>query len=92
MRPGGGIQQSYLSTFVMPLIEDGRWLDDVCHLHAEHSLLELLGISRIPSADALGDWLRRMGREGMERKLQEKFNTHVFRVTRVRIYRLLPIT
>ena len=51
----------YLNTFVMLLNEGGRCLEDVRHLHSERALLSLLGMARIPSADAMGDWLRRMG-------------------------------
>ena len=71
----------YLNTFVMLFNEGGRCLEDVRHLHSERALLSLLGMARIPSADALGDWLRRMGRGGVGRKLLERVNAHVLRVT-----------
>ena len=57
----------YVNTFVMMLNEGGRCLEDVRHLHSERALLSLLGMVRIPSADAMGNWLRRMSREGVGR-------------------------
>ena len=56
-------------------------MEDVCHLHSERALLSLLGMARIPSADAMGDWLRRIGRGGGGRKLLERLNAHVLGVT-----------
>jgi hypothetical protein len=44
----------------------GRRLEDVRELRAEHGVLRQLGLEELPSADALGDWLRRMGRRGVE--------------------------
>ena len=63
--PGGnrGYRPSdYVSTFVMMLHEGGRCLDDVRHLKNELVLMNLLGFNSLPSSDALGDWLRRLGR------------------------------
>ena len=51
----------YVNTFVMLLNEGGRCLEDVRHLKRESSLLSVLGLNTIPSADAMGDWLRRLG-------------------------------
>ena len=45
------------------------------------ALLSLLGMAQIPSADAMGDWLRRMGRGGAGRKLLKRLNAHVLGVT-----------
>ena len=39
----------------------GRSLEDIRQLRQDQGLVELLGLQNIPSADALGDWLRRMG-------------------------------
>lgn len=53
------------SEFVRPLIwmmhAGGRHLEDVRELRAEQEVLKRFGLERLPSADALGDWLRRMG-------------------------------
>ena len=60
--------------YVMMLNEVGRCLEDVRRLHSERALLSLSGMARIPSADAMGDWFRRMGRGGVGRKLTERAN------------------
>ena len=39
----------------------GRSLEDLRQLRAEEGLRELLGLAEMPSPDATGDWLRRMG-------------------------------
>lgn len=53
---------TYVHTFMLMLHEGGRCLEDVRHLRSESSLLSVLGFKSLPSSDALGDWLRRMGR------------------------------
>ena len=51
-----GFQASdYVSTFMMMLHEGGDCLEDVRHLKHESSLMSLLGLDTLPSADALGD-------------------------------------
>lgn len=51
--------------FVMPLIlmlhGGGRSLEDVRQIREDTGLRDLLGLSSMPSSDATGDWLRRMG-------------------------------
>jgi len=71
----------YINTFVMLFIEGGRCIEDVRHLHTERALMSLLGIKRIPKGDALGRWLRRMGRGGLGRKLIERINAKVLKIT-----------
>jgi len=47
------------------MLQAGGWrLEEVRGLRAEQEVLERLGLDELPSADALGDWLRRMGRRG----------------------------
>ena len=55
----------YVNTFVMLVNEGGRCLEDVRHLKRESALLSVLGLSTIPSADAMGDWLRRLGQSNI---------------------------
>jgi hypothetical protein len=54
------------SQFVTPLVlmlhGGGRTLEDLRELQRDAGLRELLRLERMPSADATGDWLRRMGR------------------------------
>lgn len=64
--PRAGSGRGYrASEFVRPLIwmmhAGGRHLEDVRELRAEQEVLKQFGLERLPSADALGDWLRRMG-------------------------------
>ena len=53
--------ETYLRAFVLMRLEGGRCLEDIRHLKAEAARLLMLGMKRLPGADALGDWLRRMG-------------------------------
>ncbi len=55
----------YVRTFLLMLHEGAGCLEDVRSLRRESALLKLLGIRRIPSSDALGDWLRRLGCDGV---------------------------
>lgn len=64
--PGPGSGAGYLpSQFVEPLVlmhhGGGRSLEDLRQIRLDLGLRELLGLEQIPSTDALGDWLRRMG-------------------------------
>src|SRR5258708_3029970 len=61
-RGGGG----YVRRLVGVLEGGGRRLEDVRELRAEEEVLGRLGLEALPSADALGDWLRRMGSRGVE--------------------------
>lgn len=58
------------SAFVEPLLlmlhGGGRTLEDLRVLREDAGLLRLLGKSSVPSSDAAGDWLRRMGDCGMD--------------------------
>ena len=58
----GYLASDYVNTFVVMLNEGGQCLEDVRHLKEESDLLSVLGLGTIPSADALGDWLRRLGK------------------------------
>lgn len=48
----------------------GRRLEEVRELAAEQEVLAQLGLQRLPSADALGDWLRRQGKARGVRAVQ----------------------
>jgi len=66
--PGSG--RGYrASEYVRPLVwmlhAGGRRLEDVRELRAEQGVLAHLGMEELPSADAIGDWLRRMGSRGV---------------------------
>ena len=59
------------SQFVEPLLlmlhGGGRTLEDLRQIREDAGLREVLRFAALPSADATGDWLRRMGSlEGLE--------------------------
>ncbi len=62
--PGSGVGYDP-SQFVLPLLlmlqGGGRTLEDLRQLREDEGLRELLDMDSMPSSDATGDWLRRMG-------------------------------
>jgi hypothetical protein len=42
----------------------GRSLEDIRQIRTDEGLREILPVERIPSSDAFGDWLRKMGQSG----------------------------
>lgn len=56
------------SQFVMPLLlmlnGGGQALEDLRQVRNDTALREILGLDRIPSSDAVGSWLRRVGMSG----------------------------
>lgn len=67
-QPGSG-RGYQASTYVKPLVwmlqAGGRRLEEVRELRAEQGVLSQLGLEELPSADAVGDWLRRTGSRGV---------------------------
>ena len=66
-KPGSGA--GYLaSEHVLPLIlmlnGGGRRLEDLRQIRDDRGLREVLAMRRVPSSDAVGDWLRRCGENG----------------------------
>lgn len=64
--PGPGSPVGYRpSQFTIPLLlmlhGGGRSLEDLRQIRRDAGLRELLGLTSLPSSDATGDWLRRMG-------------------------------
>ena len=65
-KPGSnrGYSPAEVVTLWMLLLHEGaRCLEDVRHIREDKALRKLLGLRRLPSADMLGDWLRRLGKE-----------------------------
>jgi len=59
---GAGYQASeYVFPLVLMLAGGGRSLEDLREIRSDEGLKELLQLERVPSSDAAGDWLRRMG-------------------------------
>lgn len=72
---GAGYKASeYMFPLVLMLNGGGRSLEDMRQIREDEGLREILPLQRIPSADAMGDWLRRMwgsgGLDGLERVAQ----------------------
>ena len=73
--PGPGSAAGYSpSVHVLPLVlmlaGGGRTLEDLRVLRGDEGLRSLLHLDEMPSSDATGDWLRRMGAkesDGLER-------------------------
>jgi hypothetical protein len=53
----------FVESLVLMLEGGGRSLEDIRELKFEAGLMKLTGDVAIPSSDAVGDWLRRMGEE-----------------------------
>ena len=69
-KPGSGAgykASEYVFPLVLMLNGGGRSLEDMRVIRGDVGLGEILPLGRIPSSDAAGDWLRRMGQgEGLE--------------------------
>lgn len=65
---GAGYKASeYVFALVLMLNGGGRSLEDMRVIRADTGLREVLPLGRVPSSDAAGDWLRRMGEgQGLE--------------------------
>jgi len=70
---------SYLETLILMQHQGLFHLDDVKHLHEDQALSQVLGISRIPRASALGNWLRRMGKRDAGLQALKKVNKHLLK-------------
>jgi len=66
-KPGSGAgykASEYLFPLVLMLNGGGRSLEDMRVIRSDTGLREILPLQRVPSSDATGDWLRRMGETG----------------------------
>jgi hypothetical protein len=62
---GAGYKPSeYIFPLVLMVNGGGRALEDIRQIRADEGFREILPLKRIPSSDALGDWLRNMGVNG----------------------------
>lgn len=62
--PGSGAgyaPRCFVEPLLLMLHGGGRSLEDIRQIRQDEGLLELLKIATVPSTDALGDWLPRMG-------------------------------
>ena len=63
-----------VTLWMLMLHEGARCLEDVRHIGEDKALRKLLGLRRVPSADMLGDWLRRLGQDEVGIKALVKVN------------------
>ncbi len=65
---GAGYQASeYVFPLALMLTGGGRSLEDIREIRSDEGLREVLPLKCVPSSDAVGDWLRRMGEsKGLE--------------------------
>ncbi len=72
--PGSGrgyAASEYVRPLVWLLHAGGRRLEDVRELAAEQEVLAQFGMQRLPSTDAMGDWLWRYGKQDGVRAVQQ---------------------
>jgi hypothetical protein len=68
-KPGSnrGIRASdYVMTLMYMFIDGALHLEDVSHLHEDKAYQEMIHQMKLPSSDAIGDWLRRYGSKESE--------------------------
>ena len=70
-----------VTLWMLMLHEGARCLEDVRHLREDKALRKLLGLRRVPSADMLGDWLRRLGKDEVGIKALVKINRRLLALT-----------
>ena len=63
-KPGSAVGYTpgaYVTPLILMLNGGGQALEDLREIRNDAALRELLGLDEMPSSDATGDWLRRMG-------------------------------
>ena len=73
-KPGSGAgytASEYIFPLVLMLNGGGRSIEDLRQIREDRGLREILPLKRIPSSDATGDWLRKMGERRGLGKLAE---------------------
>ena len=66
-KPGSGAgfrASEYVFPLVLMLNGGGRSLEDIRVIRGDTGLREILSLERVPTSDAIGDWLRRVGDTG----------------------------
>jgi len=73
-KPGsnrGILASDYVMMLVYMFIDGALHLEDVRHLQSDEAFQELLSEMKLPSSDAIGDWLRKYGSKDSEGKMLE---------------------
>jgi hypothetical protein len=72
--PGSSVgyrSSEHIFPLILMLSGGGRSLEDLRQIRDDKGLREVIGLRRMPSSDAAGDWLRRSGTNGSLGKLGE---------------------
>jgi hypothetical protein len=80
-KPGSGAgykPSEYILPLILMLNGSSRSLEDIRQIRGDEALREILPLKRIPSTDAIGDWLRRIGQNGGRIGL-EKLNRKIIK-------------
>lgn len=80
---GNGLEAiNYVKPLSMTLYGGGETIEDVREIRNDNTLKGVISPGKIPSSSAIGDWLKRMGRnggiEGME-KVNDAINTELLK-------------
>ncbi len=73
-KPGsnrGILSSDYVMTMVYMFIDGALHLEDVRHLMSDEAFQEFLADMKLPTSDAIGDWLRKYGGKPSEVKMLE---------------------
>jgi hypothetical protein len=72
---GRGIKGfDYIRSLLFHFIDGGRFLEDIYDIKNDKGFCELIRISRIPTPDAAGNWLRRSGERGYVNYIHESID------------------
>jgi hypothetical protein len=71
----------FIQTMILMQHDGSVHLDDVRHLRDDSALRTVLGLEQVPQADALGNWLRRMGKNSHSIAAWNQVNQAVLRST-----------
>ena len=77
-KPGSGAgfnANTYLNPIVMMFLAGGRVIEDIRKIKADKGLQKICNMERVPSPDAIGNWLRRDSRG--KTKCLDKINNNI---------------
>jgi len=77
-QPGSGAgfnANTYVNPIVMMLTGGGRVIEDIRKIKVDKGLQKICNMDKVPSSDAIGDWLRRDSRE--KTKCLDKINNNM---------------
>ncbi|MBI5574628.1 MAG: IS1380 family transposase [Elusimicrobia bacterium] len=67
-KSGAGIEaNNYIEPVVLMMLGGGKYIEDIRKINADSGLKKICKIKRVPSSDAIGDWLRRESKSKIEK-------------------------